>query len=727
MRQIPGSVWTSVVVSVAVWLTAARTPARDLQTLYSVGAYRAANRETLHAVLQKRLEESPTARQAFERIRHVADRALQAEPKFAPLAVPLRAARANNRVNVETARAAYYLTLAFCGTRDTRYRAQALAYFRSVVAFFPPDPTVTGIELTNKYHLLYARDWLPYWAYAYDLLHDTLTPADQLVFGQWLRGMVQMLTWPSMWQRVRTTSHGAWHAAAIGIVGAAIQDPRLMNLAEQRVRAQLEQQFGRDGMWKGGSLTFHFTAVRAYLAYAECTLRRKDNAYSWRAPNGEYYLRLLCNAPLMLVDPQGMIPGDGRRASEPPPGDIYLIAGARYNDSLFAAYATHDSAGVPDEALVWFADVCAPAAKREPRPAYSSVSLSAGFGVLRSAHPQTGEELYARLFFGPVIGKGAPANKLALYLCSGTRRVSGGDTVVPVSSPLRLGWLPHTVAHNTVVLNYRSQAGIRPSQAAATPGTLLLFDRTPTVSVIEADARSAYPQLPLAAYRRCVVLADTYCVDVFTIKSTRPVTADWVWHGSAPRVRVERATRGERSLNNELLDTSLLGSSTDGYQWIDDVTTYTANEQWFAQWDTGLRTIMMGHPGTQILVGRSGGTGRVVGEQIKDREYTESTLIVRRANVLETRFAALHEIVSGDPVVESFVRLDTGTDALVLEVMTRWYKDIIVIQPRRVKQEMLIDEEHQITTDPRRFAFARLTRDTSNIVEQLNLTVKKLD
>lgn len=702
-------------------------PPRDFQTLYSVGAYRAGNSATLQAVVRKRAEESPAAKAALERIQQQAERALQAPPKFATLAAPLRQARQNNRINADTARAAYCLSIAFYATRDVRYRTQALNYFRACLQFFPPEATTSGIELTNKYHLLYARDWLPYWAYTYDLLYDTLTPADQLALAQWLRGMVQMLTWPSMWQRARATSHGAWQAAAIGIVGAAIQDPRLMNLAEQRVRSQLEQQFGREGMWKGASLKFHFTALRAYLAYAECTLRRPDNAYTWRNARGEYYLQLLCTAPLMVVDPQGMIPGDGRMACEPPPGDIYLTAAARYNDSLFAAFAQQDMRSVPDEAVVWFAGVCPPAPRVEPRPPYSVVVPSAGLGVLRAAGPQAGQELYARLNYGPVIGKGAPAAKLSLYLCGTGRRVSGGDVPVPVSSPLRLGWLPHTVAHNTVVLNYRSQAGIRPSTAAASPGTLLLFDRTPTVSVIEADARNAYPQLPLSAYRRCVVLTDRYCVDIFTIKSTRPVTADWVWHGTCPRVRIERATRGERSLNNEMLDASLLGGKADGYEWIDDVTTYSAHEQWVAQWDTGLRTIMMGHPGTQILTGRSGGTGRAVGELVKDREYTETTMLVRRANVVETRFVALHELVSGDPYVQSFVRLDTGTDALVLEVMTREFKDIIIVQPRRVKQEMLIDDQHQVTTDPRRFGFARLTHTTSTIVEQLNLTVKKLD
>jgi len=702
-------------------------PPRELHTLYSVGPYRAGNAAALQAVLQKRAEELPAAKTALERIQQQAGRALQAPPKFATLAVPLRTARENNRVNTDTARAAYCMSLAFCATRDARYRNKALDYFRACVQFFPPEATTSSIELTNKYHLLYARDWLPYWAYTFDLLYDTLAPAEQLALAQWLRGMVQMLTWQSMWLRSRTTSHGAWHSAAIGIVGAAIQDPRLMNLAEQRVRYQLEHQFGREGMWKGASLKFHFTALRALLAYAECTLRRTDNAYTWRDARGEYYLRLLCNAPLMLVDPQGMIPGDGRMASAPPPGDVYLTAAARYNDNLFAAFAQQDMRSVPEEAVVWFAGVCPPAPRAEPRPPYSVVVPSAGVGVLRAAGTAPGQELYARLNYGAVSGKGAPAAKLALYLCGSTRRVSGSDEVVPVSSPLRLGWLPHTVAHNTVVLNYRSQAGIRPSTAAATPGTLLLFDRTPTVSVIEADARNAYPQLPLSAYRRCVVLTDRYCVDIFTIKAARPVTADWVWHGSCPRVRIERATRGERSLNNELLDERLLGSARDGYQWIDDITTYSAHEQWIAQWDTGLRTIMMGHPGTQMLTGRSGGTGREVGELVKDRQYTESTLIVRRANVVETRFVALHELVSGDPYVQSFVRLDTGTDALVLEIMTRDFKDIIVVQPRRVKQEMLIDDQHQLTTDPRRFGFARMTRDTSNIVEQLSVTVKKLD
>ncbi len=701
---------------------------RELQTLYSIGAYRAGNAASLQAVLQKRAQESPAAKTALERIQQQAGRALQAPPKFAALSVPLSQARQNNRVNVDTARAAYCLSVTFCATREPRYRDQALAYFRACTEFFPAERTTSGIEITNRYHLLYARDWLPYWAYTYDMLYDTLAPTEQLALAQWLRGMVQMLTWQSMWRRSLATSHGAWHSAAIGIVGAAIQDPRLINLAEQRMRYQLEHQFGREGMWKGASLKFHFTAVRALLAYAECTLRRTDNAYTWRDARGEYYLRLLCNAPLMLIDPFGMVPGDGRMPSSAPPGDVYLTAAARYNDTLYAAFAQQDAGNVPEETIVWFAGVCQAAPRIEPRPPYSAVVPSAGVGVLRTLGRTPQEELYARLDYGPVLGKGASADKLALYLCGYGRRVSGGDTVVPLSSPLRLGWLPHTVARNTVVLNYRSQAGIRPgSSAAATPGTLLLFDRTPTVSVIEADARNAYPALPLSAYRRCVVLTDRYCVDIFTVKAAQPVTADWVWNGQTEGVRVERAVRGERSLNNEMLDASLLGSKSDGYDWIDDVTTYSAHEQWVAMWGTGLRTLMMGHPGTQILTGRSGGTGRVVGELVKDRTYTESTLIARRANVVETRFVAVHEILQGDPVVESFVRLDTGTDALVLEIMTREHKDIVIVQPRRAKQEMLVDEQHQLTTDARRFAFARIARDGGAVLDELNVTVKKLD
>jgi hypothetical protein len=137
----------------------------------------------------------------------------------------------------------------------------------------------------------------------------------------------------------------------------------------------------------------------------------------------------------------------------------------------------------------------------------------------------------------------------------------------------------------------------------------------------------------------------------------------------------------------------------------------------------------MGQRDTRVLAGRSGGDARVAEDgYVSGRTHTQHTVIARRENVLQTRFVALHEVLGGNvPTIEAFTRLETGTDALVIEVLLPGYKDIFILQPLQQAQEMLIDRDHQVTTDARRYAYGRFRRGDHTTVRSVNLTCRTLE
>lgn len=704
---------------------------REIKLIYSVGNYRVKSAGAFGAAVKKRAEESPVVKKAWENILARADSALQIkEPEIKPLALDLKTARVNNKSNEEIARLIYDSTIAFCATRDKKYFGAAVNLFDAFVNKFNPEAQTGGINAGHQYHLLYARDWLPNLAKSYDLLYDFMSGEEKNKIGLWLKSMTDVISEKAVWEKWKNTTHGAWQAAAMAIVGKVTKDGNLLAGARTRMLYQMQNVLGPDGLWTGGSLALNYTATRAFLTYAEATLVGRSRAYKWKDTEGKSYIHKMINAPLMFIDALGTIPGSDNLKTGLPPGDIYLIAYLRYRDDLYGEIMSHQLDKIADEDLLIYYSKPKIVVNILPRPLYSVLSQSMGWGILRRNANFPPKSLFARLDYGPHGGSSGNADKLDLYFCGLGRRVVSTGGSYPVVSPLRFGWTKQTLAHNTVVINYRSQVGAKsPSDPRGIPGKLLLFDRNDAITVIEADAKNSYPKVSLTSYRRCIAMPDDYILDIFTVSAATPIAADWVIHGLGKKVAIADAVKGESSLNNSLARAGMLGSNKDGYNWIDNVDSYTANEQWNVTWSSGLKTIMMGQPGTRLLLGKSGGEAKVIADGfVAERSYSEHTLIVRRLNILDTRFIALHEILTTNvPKIKSFARLEAGTDALILEVLTDEYKDIFILQPKRIAKEMMIDEKHLVSMNPRRYAYLRMSLKDGKPIKQVNLTVSEVE
>ncbi len=721
---------TRLAVLMLTWLAAlvAAGAPRQVQTIYSIGTHRVKTPASIGTAIKLLVRDTPELRHAWAQVEADAREAFRRPIQLAPLGVPVEEAVANNKQNEAAVRTMVDMTYAWCVTGNPHYRNRILDYFVALMSNFPAKTLAADVTKYHQRHTLYARDWLPKLALCYDVLYDGMPQDQRRMIAGWLRQCAGQVAEKDTFNRVQGTSHAAWYAAAAGMVGIAIGDEAMVRQAEQRLRLLCERWLGPDGMLANGSVVQHFSALRALIQFSEASMLRSEYPYQWHDARGQLYIRKMLDAPLALVDPFGTIAGNNRAQTRRPPGDLYLIAALRYNDAGYGAFARQDARDLSPEVLLRYG---APRsrARAEARPPYSVISPTLGWALLRSVARTPANELFARLDYGVHGGRAGHADKLALYFCGFGRHIMTDDDGYASSSPLRLGWAKQTLAHNTVVVNYRSQTGAETVEdTRGVPGTLVLFDRTPALSVVEAEARAAYPMLSLASYRRCIAVADIYVLDIFNVIATRAITADWVFNGLGKDVAVVHAAPGERSLNNEMVETSILGSDKDGYRWIDDVQSYTANEQWGVTWSSGLHTIMMGQPGTRVLVGKSGGDGNLVGERVENRRYSQHTLIARRANVLDTSFVAVHEILYTNKLpVLSFARLETGTDALVLEVMGKRFKDIFILQTRNVAQKVMVDAQHELTLEPRRYAYARFALPANTLVEHVNCSVATLE
>lgn len=717
----------SRIITIFLCVAACIATARDIQTIPAIGEMPVRRISALGVALRRQIVTNPVTSDAWADIIAHADAAVTRITPPPSLNLPLQQARENNHIIRQTARNGLCAALVFSATREEKYGIAALRTLDMFVTHFSPMET-QGIANGHGYHTLYAQEWLPDLARTYDIMYEGMRASQRRGTAQWLREMVRVIADERVWSQHRATTHGIWHSVAIGVVGAVVEDAELSRLAERRMQ-HIFSQLHSEGFWPGGSLRFHYAATRAALTYAYAVRSRSADVYRWSREDGRPYLQAMCEAPLMFIDPLGKIPGNDHLATAPPPADVYMAASVIYRDPLYTTIAEQGRDTVD---AVWQVLHYTPSRTRmshvTPRPSRSVHSRAMGWGVLRSWGASPEETLYARLDYGPHGGVAGHADKLSLYFMGYGRRVTSGGEIYPQTSPMRFGWAKQTLAHNTVVVNYRSQRGAsHVADASGIPGELVLFDLDPSIAMMEARAPEAYGEIGLTDYRRSCALTDAYLLDIFTIASETPVTTDWVFHGVGDRLRVTHAVAGERSLNNPIVKRSLLGSADAGYQFIEDVRTYSANVQWHVTWDTGLRTLMMGHPGTRLLTGRSGGTVRQLGDQFVDRETTQNTLIARRSHVLETRYVAVHEIMrNATPKITSFARLDTGHEALVLEIMSAEWRDIFILQPTRDSITFLIDADHEVTTASARYAYVRFGKDGAIRVEK-NATIKKLD
>jgi hypothetical protein len=233
-------------------------------------------------------------------------------------------------------------------------------------------------------------------------------------------------------------------------------------------------------------------------------------------------------------------------------------------------------------------------------------------------------------------------DRLGIMLWAFGREMASDLGYVYAAHPLREPWTIQTLAHNTVVVDGRSQD--KPGKARP---VFVRLDKP--IQAVEAEAPAAYPG-KATEYRRTIVQipAETgapFVVDIFRVRGG--IVHDWSYHVEAGVPELSGVTLGSGES---------LGTETP-YAQLSDVRSGVTDGDWTSVWrwadGAGVRLWMCGSPGTQVNEALAPGQRRR-DEEGKRLPY----LIVRRTggDPLASTFVCIHEPFRGAAGIRS-VRL----------------------------------------------------------------------
>ena len=174
-------------------------------------------------------------------------------------------------------------------------------------------------------------------------------------------------------------------------------------------------------------------------------------------------------------------------------------------------------------------------------------------------------------------------------------------------------WYPHSVAHNTVVVDGRSQR--------STEGRLLAFQKKDDYCIGQAECTTAYPDVLL---NRIVGICDGVVFDVFEVSSSKKHTIDWVYHNFG---------EWTPKLSGKLEPCQEPPGKNNGYDVIENARQIQLDDSWqvhFKQDRSSGRLVVNGAPGTTLIFGNG----------VAGNPPAPCPLVIVRRNASETRFAA---------------------------------------------------------------------------------------
>lgn len=473
------------------------------------------------------------------------------------------------------------LALAFRLSGDANYAAKAKRILLAYAEIYPslsigshkdwPRPgRRSGGRVTSQ--TLNESDFVLEMAFAYDLVRETLTPAERtLVELDLLRSASDVIA-------RRPRSLGNWtarHNMAHLAVGLVLKDAALIDLAlnsEFGLHDQMRRSITAEGVWHEGSWGYHFYAMSAVFLTCEMAARAGIDV-----PERDK-LRLALNAPLESALPDASLPNFNDAHFTPlTDGALSYEMGLRmFGDRRYLRVVRQASRGI--ESLLWGAEHVG--AGEMPELA-SSILPEIGFATLRAA----GSDHTVAVKFGPHAGGHSHFDRLNFVSFAHGRLQAVDPGTQSYSFPLHKTWDRQTVAHNTLVVDEASQA--------ESLGKMLEWHPGFTASAIRLEDTTSYPGVRL---ERLLVHTAGYTLDVFAAAAVdgKPHRFDWIYHNA-----------GTAATPLALAPYAAL-PKTNGYQHLADPRAVETAADWivtFAQQDSSLQLRMLGEPGTTVVLG----------------------------------------------------------------------------------------------------------------------------
>ena len=211
--------------------------------------------------------------------------------------------------NSDNTRAARDLGLAFQLTGKPEYAAKVRRIVNAYTALYPKLPihdnqnrldTRTGARVMSQ--TLSESHWLIPLVHAYDLVRDTLPPAERAAFET---GVLRSAAAVIARYDARQSNWQSWHNAALLAVGLGVDDRELVKLAldgPSGFKFQMRASIQPDGPWYEGAWGYHF------YAFDPLALTREMAGRAGIALPEAAALKRMLDAPLAAVFPDGTLP-----------------------------------------------------------------------------------------------------------------------------------------------------------------------------------------------------------------------------------------------------------------------------------------------------------------------------------------------------------------------------------------------------------------------------------
>ncbi len=465
-------------------------------------------------------------------------------------------------------------------------------------------------------------------------------------------------------------AHGEY-ARGLLVLGRVIQEPAYVHEACEIFQRVIEKGFFREGIWNEGTVSYHQSVVRSLRAIVNLAKGYSDPpGYRHPASGGRFD-----NLDLEKECP---------RFAQIEHGERPLVAPMRTH--------VHDTGG-----WWWYL----PARPPVQRDAVFETHLLSGMGhcILGRGLGEEGWQVHLHWCYAHLGHWHADSLNTILF-------AKGREMVCDLgySGARSMTWRTYpTVLHNTVVVDRQDQSPsdkgfFREGMWVETKtshfqgnlhdaehfGNLLLYDpRHDKVQVVEAEGPAFYRYRGVKTYRRLLATIalsenDFYVVDIFRVKGGG--SHDWALHGDADTEQLAVSNLTLQPRDGTLFEFDKIRGEEDdsSYREIREIRVCRTNEPWWVDFryveesEIGLRTIMSGNPGTEVVFGRAFSMRRALEKDAEAGKYTMPIVLARRLGKnLSSAFAAVHEPYRGRPAIDELQRLEfhpSGEFAVALAV-----------------------------------------------------------
>ena len=452
----------------------------------------------------------------------------------------------------------------FVITKDVRYAKFVRDMLEKYSVLYPTlgaHPLAKNQAPGKLFHQsLNEANWLLATAVAYDCVYDWLKPAERARYEKNVfRPMADWLSVNQAKEFDRIHNHGTWATAAVGTLGYVMRDTSYVNRALYGTTRdktggflrQLDLLFSPDGYYMEGPYYIRY-ALMPFFYFAEAINRDQPSLGIYKYRNG--ILRKALTSAVGTAFPNGVFPAinDASRTMAIDAPEVVVALDLAYHQYgadpklLGAAAIQHDvilnGAGL---------QVARDLAARKTAPAMNLGSVEytdgpdgneGGLGILRTG--QGKGETMLLMKYGVHGGGHGHFDLLHFVLFDDGREVIpdyGFSRWINIEPKFGGRYLPEndtyasqTIAHNTVVVDEKSQSDAKEDVAEKVSGERHFFDASnPRVQVMSAQANKQYPGVRMQ--RTMFLLRDSRLsrpavVDVFTVNSDAKHQYDYPIH-----------------------------------------------------------------------------------------------------------------------------------------------------------------------------------------------------